>query len=330
MLEGIKQARSSIYWEVYIFEDDLGLEYDFFKTLTDKARGGVKVRIVLDGFGSMNLSNSTVDRLKEAGAEVLFFNSWFRRIHRKILIVDEEVAFLGGVNVGKAYKKWLDLNLRLNGKRIVKSLVKSFSRSYYNSGGTDPNLLTLRKELKTRRAGLWLLENFPAVGKLMLRPYYQEQIAGAKKRIVLVTPYFIPHRWLLASLLSAQARGVSVELVIPKNTDSNFISFANHVFISSLSKTGMKFYMTKDMIHAKAILVDDKVGLVGSNNLDAMSFDHNAEASVSFERKEMVRDLKNIIDIWQKDAMPWQHNSKYEGWYYKFMEYIVRLIQPVL
>lgn len=330
MLESIRTARRSIYWEVYIFEDDLGGEYDFFRTLADKARSGVRVRIILDGFGSMNLSNSAIERLRNAGAEVLFFNRWFRRIHRKILIVDEEIGFLGGVNVGKAYKKWLDLTLRLTGRNIVRSLVRSFGRSYHDSGGTDPGLLALRENSRTRRTGMWLLDHFPAVGKLMLRPYYQEQIAGARKRIVLVTPYFIPHRWLLAALLSAQARGVKVELVIPEKTDSDFISFANHVFISSLYKSGIKFYMTKDMIHAKAILVDDRVGLVGSNNLDAMSFDHNAEAGVSFERKEMVRDLKNIIDIWQKDALPFKHDPKYEGWYYKFMEKVVRFIQPVL
>lgn len=330
MLSAIKQAERSIYWEIYILEDDTSSEYNFFQALIDKASKGVQVRIVLDGFGSMGLNADTVKKLRDAGGEVLFFNSWFRRIHRKVLIVDEDEAFLGGVNVGQKYIKWLDLHIRLTGKRIVRSLLKSFSRSYFYCGGGDPYLLGLRAESGTRKTSIWLLENFPWMGKLMLRPYYKEQIAKAKERIVLVTPYFVPHRWLIHALEMAKARGVLVEVVIPQSTDVGFINFANHVFVSSLNKSGIKFYMTKDMIHAKAILVDDRVGLVGSNNIDALSFDFNAEAGVSFDKREMVRDLKNIIEVWKADSTLFQHNAKYESWYYKIAERVVRFIQPIL
>lgn len=330
MLGAIKQAQKSIYWEIYIFEDDISSEYNFFEVLLGKAKDGVRVRVVLDGFGSLWLSSGTISKLREAGAEILFFNSWFRRIHRKVLIVDEEIAFLGGVNVGKDYVKWLDLHLRLTGKKIVRSLVRSFSRSYFYCGGSDPDLVKLREDSRVRKTELWLLENFPWTGKFMLGSYYKEQIAQAKKRISIVSPYFIPHRWLIVLLQSAVARGVPVEVIIPQNTDPGIMNFANHLFASSLSKTGIRFYMTKEMIHAKAILVDDRVGLVGSNNIDAMSFDINAEAGVSFEKKEMVNDLKNIIEIWKNDAILFCHNEEYEKWYYRLLERIVRFIQPVL
>lgn len=329
MFNAILRAEHSIYWEVYIFEQDLE-EFDFLKLLADKARAGCRVRIVLDNFGSMYLSEEAVSGLREAGAEVLFFNGWFRRIHRKILIVDEQLAFLGGVNVGKQFKLWKDLSLRLSNKKIVRSLVKTFSRSYYLSGGTDPDLLSLKGGPKMKRARLWILEHFPSMGQFMLRPYYEKQIAAAEHRVVLVTPYFIPHRWLLSALLAALARGVEVEVIVPQNTDNEFISFANHVFISQLHRSGIKFYTTSDMIHAKAILVDDRVGLVGSNNIDARSFDTNAEAGISFEDEAMVKDLKNIIEAWKAEAKPFSHNPAYEGWYYRFMEQIVRLIQPLL
>ncbi len=330
MLFAIKQAKRTVYWESYIFEDDPSSEHNFFQTLLDKAREGVKIRVVLDGFGSLWLSSDIVNKLREGGAEILFFNSWFRRIHRKILIIDQEVAFLGGVNVGKRYIKWLDLHTRLNGRRIVRSLVGSFSQSYFYCGGTDPEILSLRKRSNIRKTELWLLGNFPWIGKFMLRPYYEEKITLARKKIILVTPYFIPHRWLIKSLGRAVAKGVSVEVIVPQNTDSKFISLVNHTFISILNKTGIKFYLTRDMIHAKAILIDDKVGLVGSNNIDAQSFDINAEASISFERKEMVRDLKNIIEIWKRDAILFLHKKEHEGWYYKVMEKIVKFIQPIL
>ena len=330
MLSAIRQAKRSIYFESFIFEDNSGSEYNFSELFLDKSRQGVRVRVVLDGFGSLWLSGGTIDRLREAGVEVLFFNSWFRRIHRKILIIDEEIAFCGGVNIGKKYRKWLDLHLRLTSKNIVRSLVKSFSRSYFYCGGTDPEILSLRKKTKFKKAELWLLENFPWTGKFMLRPYYKEQIALARERVVLVTPYFTPHGWLIRSLKLAQARGVSIEIIIPQSTDVWFINFANHVFASSLSKTGIKFYLTKDMIHAKAILVDDKVGLVGSNNLNAQSFNFMAEASISFEKKEMVWDLKSIIEIWKKDAIIFQHSELSEKWYYKIAERVVKFLQPIL
>ena len=330
MLQAISCAQRSVYFESYIFEDDMDLEYNFLDILVDRAKNRVKIKIVLDSFGSYSLSQATIYRLKSVGIEVCFFGKWFRRIHRKVLIVDEEIAFLGGVNIGDKFKTWIDLHLRLTGKRIVASLVRSFSRSYFYSGGVDPEILGKRKNIKIKKAKLWLLENFPWTGKLMLRPYYKEKITLAKERVVLVTPYFVPHYWLIKILKMAVSRGVIVEVIIPSNTDPKILNFANHVFVSSLYKTGIKFYKTKDMIHAKALLVDDHVGLVGSNNIDGLSFDINAEAGVSFESKNMVRDLKNIIDIWKADATLFIHDTSNETWYYKIAEAIIRFIQPIL
>ncbi|MBI3632872.1 MAG: phosphatidylserine/phosphatidylglycerophosphate/cardiolipin synthase family protein [Candidatus Vogelbacteria bacterium] len=330
MLDAIKTAQKNIYWESYIFEDDMSPQFNFFDTLIAKARRGVRVAIVLDGFGSLGLSNQSITRLTEAGVDIVFFNRWFRRIHRKVLIVDNSLVFLGGVNIGDKYKKWMDLHVRLSGKNIVKALTRSFAQSYFFAGGIDNEILKLRKGVKLKKTKLWLLENFPWVGKLMLRPFYKEKIALSQERITLVTPYFVPHRWLIKSLERARARGVRVDVIVPADTDALFFNFVNHVFVSSLSKSGINFFMTKDMIHAKAFLVDDKVGLVGSNNIDALSFDINAEAGITFKNKEMVRDLKNIIDIWEADAVPFKHNSKFESWPYKIAEWLVRIIQPVL
>ena len=108
------------------------------------------------------------------------------------------------------------------------------------------------------------------------------------------------------------------------------MNFATHVFISSLRKTGIKFYLTKEMIHAKAILIDNKIGLVGSNNIDARSFDLNAEVSLSFDKKEMLGDLRTITEIWKKDAVLFQYDANSERWYHKFFEWLVKFLQPVL
>ncbi|MEK7066356.1 MAG: phospholipase D-like domain-containing protein, partial [Patescibacteria group bacterium] len=139
-----------------------------------------------------------------------------------------------------------------------------------------------------------------------------------------------PHNWLMKALSTAVARGVSVEIIMPAKTDLSFINFANHLFAETMHKSGIKFYLTKDMIHAKVLLVDDVVGLVGSNNIDALSFDWNAEASVSFEQEEMVADLKIITEMWKKDSIPLAHSHLKKPFYYKFLAFIVRLIQPIL
>lgn len=330
MLEAISSARSSIFWEIYILEDDVEPDYNFFETLINKSRAGVKVKIVLDGFGSFWLSSITRKKLKEAGIEICAFNSWFRRIHRKILIVDGSVAFVGGVNVAKKYKKWLDLQVRLTGKTIVAALTKSFARSYFYCGGQDKELLALREKSPIRKTELWLLEHFPFTGRFMLLRYYKEKIAQAREKIVIVTPYFIPHNWLVKSLSVARKRGVGVEVIMPVKTDSRFMTFANYLFAEAMSKLDIKFYLTKEMIHAKALLVDDTVGLVGSNNIDALSFDWNAEASISFEREEMVSDLKTITEIWKKDSVSLKDLNFKKPFYYKFLAFIVKLIQPVL
>jgi cardiolipin synthase len=329
MIDSIKGAKQYIYLESYIFDDDVDAEYKFLDILIGKAKKGVKIKIVLDSFGSYSFSSEMQEKLASAGVEVCFFGYWLRRIHRKILIVDGTVAFMGGVNIGMKYRKWQDLHVRLP-KKMIKSLISSFAKSYYYAGGTDPDVLKLRKKGKMKKAKLWLVEHFPWTGKFLLKTYYKDKISLAKDRVVIVTPYFVPHHWLTKLLKQAIARGVNVEIILPEITDVSFINFANRVSMLAFEDFGIKFYLTKDMIHAKALLVDEVVGLVGSNNIDAMSFDYNAEASLSFESREMIDDLKRIIEIWKADSTIFKHNDEDKTWYYMFAKAVVRFFQPVL
>ncbi|MEI6296453.1 MAG: phosphatidylserine/phosphatidylglycerophosphate/cardiolipin synthase family protein [bacterium] len=326
MFDAIKNSKTSIYWESYILKNDTSPYLNFFGIIKEKAKEGVKIRIVLDGFATLwfeNIENSLLIELRMLGVEVLFFNSWFHRIHRKILIIDEEKAFLGGVNVAHSYRSWLDLHILIEGKKIVKTLLSSFARSYFYSGGKNPYLLSLRQNSQFRKTELWLLDHFPNVGRLLLKRYYVEKIALAEKKIIMVTPFFTPKPWLVKALKQALLRGVDVQIILPQKTESIITDFSNHIFTSALYDLGMKVYMTKEMIHAKALLVDDKVGLVGSNNLDTQSFDFNIEASLSFERKDMIKDLGLILEDWKKDSVPFDDNKYSSGWYYRPLELIV-------
>ena len=333
MLEAIKSAKTSIYLESYILIDDEVTHY-FFEELERKAKQGIKVKIIVDKVG--NFWTASLDKVKfeKAGAEVLFFNRWFYRTHRKILIVDESIAFLGGVNVSGAYAKWLDLHLRVTGQ-LVKRLLQSFGRMYQLCGGKEHGLLLSKKWplAKTRskiyKAKSWLIERWPIKGRSAFRAYYKRKCSEAKKSIVIVTPYFIPHRWLVRSLQRAIQRGVRVEVILPSNTDVWLARIANLAFAESL-QDGIKFFFLPEMIHAKVLLVDDQEGLIGSNNIDAQSFDFNLEASVVFQRKDMVGDLKKITENWKKIAIPFAEVQRQRHWYERIFGFFIRFFQPIL
>lgn len=332
MFSAISGANKSVYWESYILNNDTSPYLNFFDLLKKKAREGVRVIVVLDGFGSVwfSMNDNLLREMRSAGVEVLFWNDWFHRIHKKILIIDEEVSFLGGVNVSHDHRKWHDLHLCIRGKRIVKNLLRSFAKSYHYAGGKDGRLNSLIKESKTTKAELWLLEHFPNAGKFLLKRYYSEKISLAREKVTIVTPYFAPKKWLIDLLRRTVDRGVVVEVLIPEEGDMAIAKISNKIFASDLSQYGIKFYLMKKMNHAKALLVDDRVGLLGSNNIDSQSFDFNIEASLSFERGDMVNDLRLIIDEWKKDSTPFEDEKHAYKWYYRPLEIVFAFFAQII
>lgn len=333
MLETIGGAQKSIYLESFILSDD-ELTHNFFKVLKEKAKSGVTVKIIVDRTGHFWAGRLDKKELEQSGAEIIFFNRWFYRNHRKVLIVDHETAFMGGVNIRGQYADWLDMHMKLTGK-LVKHLLYSFVRVYRLAGGQDQKILSLKKLplAKTRsaiyKAKSWLIERWPVKGKSALRQYYQKSFRKARKNVLIVSPYFIPHRWLIDSMQKAAARGVSVEIVLPEKTDVALANLANRIFAYNLGGQ-FKFFFLPAMNHAKILLIDDREGLIGSNNIDAQSFDFNLEASIVFQRKDMVGDLKKIIDCWKSISKPFDKNRFKQKWFYPLLVFLVRLIQPIL
>lgn len=335
MLEDIKRAKKSIYIESFILTED-PITKDFFDVLKQKAREGLKVKIIVDKFADFWYGSINKEEFKQAGAEILFFNRWWLyRTHRKILIIDEEIAFLGGVNVSGQYAKWLDLHLRITGI-LAKNLLHSFTRIYKLSGGKDNAVIGLQKGKKIfrahaalYRAKTWLIERWPIKGKSELKKYYKRKIKEAQSKITIVTPYFFPHRWLVKALKEAARRGVKIEVIVPEHTDVWLTNIAHRVFVKSFSKI-INFFFIREMIHAKVLLIDDQEGLVGSNNIDAQSFDFNLEAAVVFQRKDMIGDLKKILERWKKESIPGEIVNHYQHWYHRFIGLFIRFFQPIL
>ncbi len=310
MIAALKKAEKSIYIEMYIFLSDTAASHDFFSLLKAKARAGVKVIIVADAFGSMDLDKPALAELRQAGAELLFFSHWLRRTHRKIAIIDKKVAFLGGVNIEKKIIKWRDLQIRLEGKKTVRAILRSFARTYKMCGGRDEEINSYYKKSLLYKTRSLILESLPGHGNYSMIDYYKAKIIGGAKSIKIVTPYFIPPRWMQALFDDACRRGVEIEIIIPQNTDLPFIDKINYSYISALLPMGIKFYASRKMNHAKILIVDDNEAVVGSQNIDTLSFGRNFEVGVFSRQKEIVSDLNKIFEQWKKQAKSWQKPKK--------------------
>ncbi len=300
MLEAIKQARFSIYIEMYIFLDDTYVSHDFYGLLKSKAREGVKVKIIVDALGT-KLKAKTVAELRGAGVELLFFSQWLHHIHKKVVIVDEKVAFIGGVNIGKHMQVWDDLQLRLTGA-VVKRLLAGFAKAYAWCGGRADDVLLYQKQFRHRRLKFRLVEFWAENNHPTLQKFYLEKINQAKQSVTVVTPYFAPRRWLLAALDNAVKRGVTVKVLLPLRSDLAIANRVNLWFASQLAAQGVEFFLAPQMNHAKILLIDEQRALVGSQNLDILSFEYNIETGVFFDDQQAIAELNKIIAVWLKDA----------------------------
>jgi cardiolipin synthase len=296
--------------------------------LKEKSRQGVLVKIIFDSFGSSDLPDKIISDLKQNGIEVLFFSYWLRRTHRKIMLVDEKVAFLGGVNIFEKSRHWNDLQLKLHGLAASR-VFRAFAKTYQACGGKDRHIISRYKTPIIRKTKMWIIDHWPIKKRHPLKYIYQENISSAQKNIRIITPYFAPTRWIKAYLHQAVLRGVSVEILIPKKVEYDFISRVNYYYISKLSKIGIKFYLLEHMNHAKAILIDRQRGIIGSQNLDVLSFDFNNEIGVFFEDRHLVKSLDNIFNSWLNDSEIFSGKKLKVYWYDYIIAFFIRILEPI-
>ena len=303
MFKAMLGATNSIYIEMYSFLDDTKKTHDFLALLREKAQSGVEVVIIADVYGSSSLAGGAVDSLRSAGVEFFYFSRWFRRTHRKILIVDEKIAFLGGVNIVEETRNWIDIQIKLQGK-IIMPILRSFAYAYEMVGGQKENILNYRRLALAPRIKSWITDTLPGTArKYRLNDYYRQRIMSAKKQIAIVTPYLIPPRWLIAHLDEACHRGVKVEILIPNDTDIKILNKINYLNACRLSELGVKFFLQPTMNHAKIMLIDDSEGVIGSQNLDILSFNWNIEVGVFFQQKNLVQDLSRLVAAWRQTSL---------------------------
>jgi cardiolipin synthase len=312
MKNAILGAKKSIYWEVFTFADD-EIGHPFFDILEQKARAGVDVKVIIDSLGTFWFAKPRVESLKAAGVELLFFydrkkkyRGWWKRMwertHRKILIVDEQIGFIGGVNVEKRMENWLDIHVRVEGK-VVRSLLRSFAKMYIICGGEKHKIQHLLKyHFRVREAGVDFVYDDPTSPRSSVREKYTEGLLKARERVILFSPYYFPDREFLKALWAARRRGVRIDLLIPFRSDLRIVTYASYCLFNLMRKFGVKVYLTKQMMHGKGVVMDDDWAMVGSSNLDHTSFYDCYEANILIKDPLFIKRVKTKLEEWMKDA----------------------------
>lgn len=298
MLEALRGAKRSISLETYILaSDETG---DRFKeVLIDRAKAGVAVRVIYDAVGSFALSNAYVAQLREAGVQVLDFNPiapWRRKFrlshrdHRKIIVVDDEVAFTGGLNIGNDYASeadggagWHDMHCRVTGA-IVIDLARMFRRTWLRAGGEYYKPLPPAGNFSSTSTGssfVRLLDNTRRRQRATVRRAFTHVIRAAHKAVWIQNAYFLPDRGLRRALATAVRRGVDVQVMVPGRSDVRMIEWATLYAMRPLIKQGVKILRWRGvMLHAKTAVIDQAWSTIGSYNFDAMSRFNNLEVTV--------------------------------------------------
>lgn len=312
MLDDCRSAEVSIDMEQYIFEhDEIGKR--FIQVLEQKAREGVRVRLLCDAAGSYNLFNSIhAKRLIEHGVEVLFFNpirpwrinnysSWFFRDHRKVLVIDSHIGYIGGVGVHQRMRDWRDTQVRIEGP-VVHELEYVFDQMWNRT--REGKFFRFSKPfftLEQQEAGklhattkyFYFLTNSPRFHQRFIYHSLIDAIRSARSCVYLTTPYFIPDLRLVRVLRLAARRGIDVRLIVPDTSDHPIVDAATQSYFWIMLKAKVKIYLYRDhVLHAKTVVIDDDWASVGSANLDSLSLLLNYEANLASTNRAFVGELK--------------------------------------
>ena len=345
LLEAIASARDHIHLEYYIYlPDRTGTALR--DALVERARAGVQVRLLLDAVGSGRTKRKFLQPLVEAGAEVAWFHpmklQWFwkrpwlnLRTHRKIVVIDGEIGFTGGINITDEEDERLredayrDLHLRLEGD-IVRELQLVFIEDWAYATG-EPPLRVHHPAPHRGTISAQVLVSGPDSSWEAIHRVHVAAIHSAQRRVWLVTPYFVPGEAARMALTSAALGGLDVRLLVPKVCDSRLVTLAARSYFDELLEAGVKVHeYGPRMLHSKALLCDDDLAIVGSANFDHRSFRLNFEVSVLFRDKALAAELESLIQGECNLAPRVREDRAQPLWSTRLPEGLARLVSPLL
>ncbi len=308
--ERLKEAEQYIHIEYYIFRTDrLGKE--IISILIEKAKQGVEVLFIFDAAGSRKIAVQDIQLMEQAGIKVQifsplkygFFNQKLNfRNHRKIVIVDGKVGFVGGLNVGVEYLGedekfgfWRDTHMKLTGEAVYSLHTALLLDWEYVSGES-----VLKKYPKMKPAiddfvldgAVQIVASGPDTQQGLMCDFYFAMIANAEKSIWIATPYFIPDEAIRTALRIAAAKGVEVRIMVPEVNDGFLTQYASRSYFPELLRTGAEIYSyKKGFLHQKIIIIDGNLASLGTANMDMRSFHLNFEVNVFLYGTSSIRDL---------------------------------------
>jgi cardiolipin synthase len=352
MIEAIRGAKHHVHLLFFIFQPD-NLGRQFLELLTAKAREGVEVRLLYDAMGSHRLPNRLLKPLHQAGGKTSVFlpiNLWRRRFqvnmrnHRKIVVVDGALGFVGGLNVGDEYVGrnkyfgfWRDTHVRLRGPAVV-DLQRVFMEDWSFASGENLHTLDLRDspyftaEPAVGPHAVQVIDSGPDRDLKTIREVTFAAILKAHKRVWIASPYFVPDAGILDALRLAAYDGLDVRLLGQNQPDKWIPQYAARYYWADVLRAGVQVYQyTKGMMHAKVMLIDDDLASVGTANLDNRSMFLNFEVNCLLYSTQAVKNL-------EKSFLADFHNStKLDRNVYarrpfagRLLENACRLLSPIL
>ena len=344
----LERAEKHIHLEYYIIEDDrIGSQVR--RILIRKAREGLEVRVIYDDIGCWSLSDEYIQSLKDAGVRIFpfmpvrfpyFTNKVNYRNHRKIIVIDGKVGFVGGMNIADRYISgneelghWRDTHLKIEGEAVY-SLQSIFlldwyfvsKRNIHHQDQYFPPVDVNEQHL------MQIVASGPDSDWASIMQTFFSAIATAKSYIYISTPYFLPNESILTALRTAALSGVDVRLLLPEQSDSKLVSWSSFSFISELLDAGIKVYLyRKGFTHSKLMMVDDVFCSIGTANMDIRSFDQNFEINALIYDQRMTIAMRNIFmnDIKDLKCININNWDERPRWVF-FRESVARLFSPLL
>jgi cardiolipin synthase len=311
ILDGIRAARDYVLVQFYIVRDD-ELGQRLASEMADKARSGVAVRFLYDEIGSFGLPGSFVERLRAAGVEVTPFHSRkgrgnrfqlnFRN-HRKTVVVDGRVAWVGGHNVGVEYLgqdpdigPWHDVHVRLEGPAVVGAQL-AFVEDWRWATDRMPEGLSWQPAERAGCAESLIIASGPADPLETALLMFMHAINSAKERIWIASPYFVPDDAVVQALQLAALRGVDVRVLIPEKADSRLVTLAAYSYFEDLKAVGARFYRYQGgFLHGKFMLMDHQIASVGTANFDNRSFRLNFEITAVVSDETFAGEVRQMFE----------------------------------
>lgn len=304
MLKSCEKAQSSIWIEQYVLEGKGKIGDRFLSLLTEKAKSGVEVKLLLDWWGSKEIYLSNwLMQARKTGVKIQFFrppSQWglrlkdfFPRDHRKLLIVDSQTSYIGGVCIFDRITDWRDTMLRIEGE-TSKELSTLFSKMWEKVESHETDMHVHPHEEAVKEATIYT--NAPDSHEHFFRDKLIDKLKKAQHDIRITTPYFTPGKLILPILEDALEQDINIELMLSSQSKYTTLLAARHIVGDLIKKGAHVYFYQPRMLHAKTILIDKNWAAVGSHNLDGLSLYRNHEVMLSTNHQPLIDDLHSHFD----------------------------------